>query len=346
MDKDDITLLLQTADRWFADHAPLAERAARVRAGHPEPEGAWRQMAEMGWLSLTLDQAQEGFGASRAAAFELLRRAGRDARPEPLDLHLMLAPGVARELPQAAGALARGEMRLAMADVPQRGAPLQWAGERLRGELAVAYGAEHATHLLVPLAGPAGSPLLLVDLGGPGVQSRPARLVDARATRTLRLEGAPARPVGPASRALDLAAAALVADACGSFEAAFELTLDYLKQRTQFGRPLSSQQAVQHRMADIFCDLQQHLALASRLAVEIDTAPAGPWSTLPAAKSFIGRRTLRAVGGLVQLSGGIAVTEEYRLTHLYRRLHVAAQLFGSAEAQLARIDATDALLAA
>lgn len=346
MDKDEISLLLQTADRWFADHAPLAERAARVRAGHQAPHDAWQRMAEMGWLSLTLDEAHEGFGAGHAVAFELLRRAGRDARPEPLDIHLLLAPLVARALPQAASGLALGEMRLALADVPQRGRPLQWSDERLTGDLPVVYGAEHATHLLVPLAGGVDSPLLLVDLGGPGLQSRPARLIDARVSCHLRLDAAPARPIGLATRALDLAAAALVADACGSFEAAFELTLGYLKQRVQFGRPLSTQQAVQHRMADIFCDLQQHIALATRLATEMDSAPEGPWATLPAAKSFIGRRTLRAVGGLIQLAGGIAVTEEYQLSHFYRRLHVAAQLFGSAQAQLARIDATGALLAA
>ncbi|MDB5848338.1 MAG: acyl-CoA dehydrogenase domain protein, partial [Rhodoferax sp.] len=114
----------------------------------------------------------------------------------------------------------------------------------------------------------------------------------------------------------------------------------------QFGKPLSAQQAVQHKMAEIFCDLQQLLALAGRLATEIDTAPGGPWPTLAPAKSFIGRRALRACGQLVQVSGGIAVTEEYKLGHFYRRLHVAAALFGNAEQQLARIDIRRQLLAA
>jgi len=124
------------------------------------------------------------------------------------------------------------------------------------------------------------------------------------------------------------------------------MTLDYLRQRVQFGKPLAAQQAIQHRMAEVFCDLQQQLALTGRLAAEIDAAPAGAWPMLPVAKSFVGRRVLRGVGALIQLSGGIAVTEEYRLTHLYRRLHVAAQLHGAAEAQLARIDVRATLLAA
>lgn len=345
MDHDDLTLLLDTAERWFAGHAPLAERVAAFRTGHHEPEGAWAQIAEMGWTALTLPESQGGFGASTAQAFELLRRAGRDARPEPLGLHLLLAPRLAQALPDCASALAEGRLRLAMADLPQRGGSLRWDDHTLSGTVPVVDGLEHATHLLVPLSGE-GAPLLLIDLAAPGVARTPARLVDGRATARLAFDRVPARLAGDAAQALDLAAAAQVADCSGIFESAFEMTLDYLKQRVQFGKPLSAQQAIQHRMAEVFCDLQQQLALANRLAAEIDVAPQGPWATLPVAKSFVGRRALRGVGALIQLSGGIAVTEEYRLTHLYRRLHVAAQLFGAAEAQLARIDVRATLLAA
>jgi alkylation response protein AidB-like acyl-CoA dehydrogenase len=345
MDHDDLTLLLDTAERWFAGHAPLAERVATFRSGQHEPEGAWERFAEMGWTALTLPEAQGGFGASTAQAFELLRRAGRDARPEPLGLQLLLAPRVAQALPDCAGALAEGRLRLAMADLPQRGGSLRWDGRALSGTVPVVDGLEHATQLLVPLAGEA-APLLLVDLAAPGITRTPARLLDGRATARLAFERVPARRAGDAALALDLAAAAQVADCSGVFESAFEMTLDYLKQRVQFGKPLAAQQAIQHRMAEVFCDLQQQLALANRLAAEIDGAPHGPWATLPVAKSFVGRRALRGLGALIQLSGGIAVTEEYRLTHLYRRLHVAAQLFGAAEAQLARIDVRATLLAA
>lgn len=346
MDHDDLTLLLDTAERWFAGHAPLAERVATFRSGQHEPVGAWAQFAEMGWTALTLPEAQAGFGASTVQAFELLRRAGRDARPEPLGLQLLLAPRVAQALPDCAAALAEGRLRLAMADLPQRGGSLRWDGRALSGTVPVVDGLEHATHLLVPVAAQADAPLLLVDLAATGITRTPARLVDGRATARLAFERVPARLAGDAALALDLAAAAQVADCSGVFDSAFEMTLDYLKQRVQFGKPLAAQQAIQHRMAEVFCDLQQQLALANRLAAEIDVAPHGPWTTLPVAKSFVGRRALRGLGTLIQLSGGIAVTEEYRLTHLYRRLHVAAQLFGAAEAQLARIDVRATLLAA
>ena len=346
MDHDDLTLLLDTAERWFAGHAPLADRVATFRAGQHEPAGAWAAFAEMGWTALTLPEAQGGFDAGAVAAFELLRRAGRDARPEALGPHLLLAPGVAQAQPELAEPLIAGGMRLAVADRPQRGGTLRWDGALVSGAVPVVDGLEHATHLLVPQAATADAPLLLVDLAAPGIVRTPARLGDGRATARLAFERVPASVAGDAARALDLAAAAQVADCSGVFETAFEMTLAHLKQRVQFGKPLSAQQAIQHRMAEVFCDLQQQLALAGRLAAEIDATPAGPWATLPVAKSFLGRRVLRGVGALIQLSGGIAVTEEYQLTHLYRRLHVAAQLFGAAEAQLARIDVRTTLLAA
>lgn len=348
MDRDDITLLLDTAERWFAEHAPLAQRVAAFRVGQHEPEGAWAGFARMGWLALTLPEAQGGFDAGARAAFELLRRAGRDARPEPLGLHLLLAPAVAASLPELAQPLAEGTVRLAMANLPHDGRRAQWDGAALSGEGWSVEGIEHATHVLVPLpsADGSGGDLRLVDLAAAGVGRVRARFVDGRVTEILSLYGVQARAAGNAGRALDLAAAAQVADASGVFESAFEMTLDYLKQRVQFGRPLSIQQTLQHRMADVFCDLQQQLALAERLAAEIEAAPEGPWPTLPIAKSFVGRRVLRGVGALIQVSGGVAVTEEYRLSHLYRRLHVAAQIHGDAESQLARIDVRRTLLAA
>jgi alkylation response protein AidB-like acyl-CoA dehydrogenase len=344
MDNEDLTLLLNAADRWFAGNAPLAERVAKFRSGQREQEGAWAQLVAMGWTALTMPESLGGFGANMVQSFDLLRRAGRDARPEPLGMQLMLAPLVAHTLPDTGEMLVEGRMRLAMADIPRRGGVLRWDGHSLSGTTPLVVGLEQATHLLVPIAAQTGAPLLLVDLAVPGITRTSARLVDGRVTATLSFERVSARLAGDGAKAVDLAAAAQVADSSGVFEAAFEMTLDYLKQRVQFGKPLSEQQAIQHRMAEVFCDLQQQLALAGRLAAEIDGAPQGPWATLPVAKSFVGRRALRGVGALIQLSGGIAVTEEYRLTHFYRRLHVSAQLFGAAEEQLARIDARTLLL--
>lgn len=351
MDTDSLDLLIDTAQRWFAAHHPLEDRLAHFREGHKAADDAWPQMAEMGWLALPLPESLEGFGATPTQAFQLLRAAGRDARPEPLALHMTLAPWFAAQQPSAAAALADGRLRLAMADAPAQADALRFAHGQLHGAAAVVMGGQNATHALLPLADGAGASagtLLCVALDAPGVVREPVRLLDGRHTLRLRFDGAPAEPVGrqTAQQALDLAAAGLVADAVGVFEAAFELTLAYLKERKQFGVPLSAQQALQHRMAEVFCDLQQLIALAGRLSAELDAQPDAPALTLPVAKSFVGRRALRAMGQLIQVSGGIGMTEEYRLGHLYKRLQVNAALFGDAEAQLRRIDVRRSLLAA
>lgn len=350
MDREEIDLLLTTATRWFGAHQPLETRVAAFRAGHHEAPGAWAQLAEMGWLGLTLPESAGGLGATHAAAFELIRAAGRDARPEPLELHLVLAPLLAAVSASHSEALIAGSLRIALADRAQGGnAVRSGAANTLLGGAGVLLGAEHATHWLIPVAQDDGLRLWLVDARANGVTRHDARLVDSRFTTQLRFEATSAQALDGtdlAQHALDRAAAALVADSAGVLDAAFWLTLDYLKQRHQFGKPLAAQQAVQHKMAEVFCDLQQLLALAGRVAAELDSHPDGPWPTLAPAKAFVGRRALRAAGQLIQVCGGIAVTEEFKLTHFYRRLHVAAALFGSAEAQLARIDVRAQLLAA
>ena len=350
MEREDIDLLLDTSRRWFKASHPLEERTAEFRSGHHERDGAWHEMAEMGWTGLSVPEQSGGFSASYAACFELIRQAGSDARPEPLELHLLLAPLLIEALPMHAPALIAGTMRLGMADVAMgKGVVRVDRNGALSGHIGTAFGGEHATHLLVPVAGTEGLQLLLVQLAADGVRSTIARLIDSRGVLQVELHSAHGTRLpgeGIAQRALDRAAAALLADSAGVLQTAFDLTLDYLKQRHQFGKPLSTQQAVQHKMAEVFCDLQQLLALTSRVANEIDSAPDGPWPTLAPAKSFIGRRALRALGQLIQVSGGIAVTEDYKLTHFYRRVHVAAALFGTAEAQLARIDVRSHLLAA
>lgn len=341
MDHSEVEMLVQSAERWFAQTDPHSERVSKFSKGNLSNPETWSDMAEMGWLGLTLPEHLGGIGASMTAAFELLRRSGRDARAEPLGLHLLLAPRVAQVLPDTAEALLTGRMRIAMADRSKATGDLKLEAGRLSGTVRGVEGIEMATHVLVPVEvrNTSRGMAVLVDLKSSGVDQKPARFVDGRSSALLTLNQVPASEISFADEAIDLAAAAHVADASGVLEEALQMTLDYLKQRVQFGKPLSAQQAIQHRMAEVFCDLQQQLAIGGRLAEELDAFPSGPWPSLAVAKSYLARRVLRAVGVLIQVSGGIAVTEEYRLTHLYRRLHVAAQLYGTPEEQLARIDA-------
>ena len=355
MEPEELKLLLASAQRWFNDNNTFETRVASFREGHRQQPGDWATLAEMGWLALPLSEEDGGFGAGYVERLALIQLAGGHVRPEALETHCLLASEVAAANPAYAEALAAGTMRLGMADLSDRGGMVVDASDGacvLSGSSGPVLGAQEATHYIVLFKEASGAlRAALIAANASGLSAASARLIDKRDTVLLTLDGVSglwldtAAGVGSGQRLRDLAAAGQVADAAGVLEAGFNLTLDYLKQRQQFGKPLSQLQAVQHKMADIFCDVKQMLALAERLAQEMDADPAGPWPSLPVAKAFVGRRAIRGMGQLIQLSGGIGVTEEYKITHLYRRLHVAAALFGSTESQLSRIDVRHALLA-
>ena len=345
MDTHEVEMLMDTATRWFASHA---EQVAGP--GTDRTDTVWQSYADLGWLALTLPDTAGGFGADTRTALRLARLNGRALATSPLELHLLLAPWLLRvgalNSPAWADALASGAMRLGLADASPQAAMSGQDDCRLTLAATEVYGGATATHVLVigrdPDTGLARVALLPVD--GPGVIHSPARWLDGRPCTRMSASNASATPLhdpempGLARELRQRASAALAADAAGAFEAAFDMTLVYLKQRVQFGKPLSTLQAVQHGMADIFCDLQQLLALVERLGLEDAGGDGVDAATLAATKSYLGR--------LIQLSGGIGVTDEYRLGRCYKRLHVAATLFGTSEDALRELDVRQALMPA
>jgi alkylation response protein AidB-like acyl-CoA dehydrogenase len=354
MDQETLDAVGDTMRRFYRDHQPLEQRVTKYQQGHREAADTWENMALLGWLSLSLPEHLEGFGASVSNCLSLIRLAGREARPESLSEHWLLAPFLLTHVENAevstlAASLGTGTRRLGLLQV--EGELTLQASELLSGRGLLLGNEVAITDWLVPVR--VGSELRLawVNRDAYAIEVRPGRLLDGRESRWVSfnqtsLQWVGMEGAGLGQRALDLAAAGQVADSVGAFESAFELTLDYLKQRTQFGQTLSRLQAVQQLMADVFCDLQQSISLVQRLGYELDQDPVNAAPMVAASKSFIGRRMLRGVGRLIQLSGGIAMTEEYKLGHFYRRLQVASTVYGDAEEQLRRIDPRSLLMSA
>lgn len=351
MDSADTALILSTLERHFQQHAPLDDRLARFREP-ADPEGnGWQRLAELGAPALPIPEALDGLGAGWAPRFAVLRAAGAAARPEPLALHLAAADWLLERHPEMAAEvaanLAAGEMRLGLAEIRHAG-----DAARLTTGPALVFGG-YASHLLLIVTDALGGcGVALAAAGAEGLTLAPARLLDGRPALRVTLAGcAPGWLVPPgqddtAVQALrDRLSATLFADAVGAFEAGFSLTLDYLKQRRQFGQALAGFQALQHAMADLYCDLQQGLALQDRLAAEMDLG-AGTSPLLPVAGAFLHRRLLPGLGRMIQVSGGIGMTAEYALGLHYKRVQVAAGLAGDLDTHLARITPEDQLLAA
>jgi alkylation response protein AidB-like acyl-CoA dehydrogenase len=205
--------------------------------------------------------------------------------------------------------------------------------------------------LFIPMAAGAAS-FLVVARGGnalvaadaPGVTLTLADTQDGGHFGTLTLDDAPAEPVGgDAAAALEDATLATAAALLGVMERAFALTLEYLKTRQQFGRPIGSFQALQHRAVD----LQIQIAL-TRASVTAAARTLDGTAGVDARRAAVSRAKARASAAAmvvtreaVQLHGAIGTTDEYDVGLFLRRAMVLANLYGGAALHRARYAATE-----
>ena len=305
------SMLQESCARLFAD---LATRDALEAAEREFPSRLWDAVEGAGLTRPQLPEAQGGAGGTWLDAFTILREAGRAALPLPLaetiaGASLLAGAGIA--VPGGPLALAQDE-------------GLRIAGGRLEGSAdAVAWGAD-AAHVVAV----AGGRVALVKQGAAKVE-RAANVAGEPRDR-LEWRAAPVVAEGPLSGpdATTLGAAVRAAQMAGAIERALELSLAYVVQRNQFGRPLAANQAVQQAMAV----LAGHSAAATMAAEHAFHALAsGRDATfeIAAAKVRCGESASRATDLAHQAHGAIGFTREYVLHHATRRLWAWRAEFGA-----------------
>ncbi|MGV2980466.1 acyl-CoA dehydrogenase family protein [Camelimonas sp. ID_303_24] len=220
------------------------------------------------------------------------------------------------------------------------------------GRKSVVMGAPTATHLLVSARTSGGQrdrdgiSLFVVGRDAPGVAAHDYRLIDGRGASDIVLEQAhvPAEALlGDAGAALpvleavmDEAIAALCAEAVGVMRRMLDDTVAYTRQRRQFGQALADFQGLQHRMVEMFMELEQSAAAVQILAASLDASATERARAASAAKATIAR-SARFIGqNAVQLHGGMGMTEELPLGHYFRRATVIENQFGSRDYHIAR----------
>jgi alkylation response protein AidB-like acyl-CoA dehydrogenase len=216
-------------------------------------------------------------------------------------------------------------------------------------------GGDSADRLIVPARTADGSvALFLVEAAGAGVQRSPHAMQDGLRGADILLTDAPAELLGDARDALadiesvlDLATVALCAEAVGAMDRMLWLTVDYMKTRVQFGQPIASFQALQHRAADMYVSLDQarSMALLARLALaDDDVATRG--QLIRAAKIAIDTAARHIGQEAIQLHGGIGMTMEYPVGHYFKRTTVIAKTFADTDTLIQRVGAAGGLIAA
>ena len=373
---DDQRLLKDSVDRLIADRYNFEQRKKYAQEPNGWSADMWRQYAELGLLGLPFPEAHGGFGGGPVEMMTVMEAFGRGLVLEPYFATVILGGGLIRHAGSEAQQadllpkIASGDLKLAFAHVERHSrydlhdvgvtAKKDGDGWVLDGEKSVVLHGDCADKILVTarISGghrdKSGIGLFLVDAHTPGVSRRGYPTQDGLRAAEISLArahaedvlGDPAGALPAVQRTVDEAIAALCAEAVGAMTAMHESTVDYMKQRKQFGRAIGDFQVLQHRAVDMFVSLEQARSmamLATMMAASDDTKERHQITS--AAKVQIGNSGKHIGEEAVQLHGGIAMTMEYKVGHYFKRMTMINLLFGDAAHHLAMVSAGNGLFA-
>jgi len=342
--------LRDSVRRLFADRCP-PESVMRSYDSVPQDFSAvWHALAaDLGMAGLLVPEQLGGAGASAREAAVVMEEIGRSVAPVPF-----LSSAVLATVALLVGGdtdtvkeLATGSLTATLA-IPLSSAPddaiagVSVSGGGLTGRVTSVAGASEADVLVVPVAGPDGLELHTVSRDAAGVAVSPLLALDmTRPLADLEFSSAPSSRVGPADAAiraaLETGAALLASEQLGIAQWCFDTTLAYVKQRKQFGRAIGSYQAIKHRLADLWIEVNA-AAPAARYAADTCARRDDDASIAAAvAQAYCSGAAVHAAEECVQLHGGIGMTWEYP-AHLYLKRAKSDQLaFGTAYRHRARL---------
>lgn len=305
-----------------AELTAAAQQAFDPQAPLPDADASWRTIAEMGWLAMCVPEERGGLGQCGEARAVIHHALGRALVPGPAIAQLMVIDALAgaNRSPQVDDLLERamgGEVMTA-----------SLAPEKATDWLEAAPDADRASHILVmDNERIALAPMSTCEIRARDTWDTTRRLFDVRspASRGVILaEGMAARDLAGAVRANMLLA--LAADALGGAEAALAMTVDYLKVRRQFDRPLAMFQALKHRCAD----LRMAISLADALLWQ-NAAPGPSLAQAGALKAQACRVYKEVAEEAIQLHGGIGLTQEHPCHLFLKRAFLNCALGGDAD---------------
>lgn len=354
-------MLKDAAKGFLADSAPVSQlrKLRDTESADGFDRDTWKAMAEMGWTSVLVPEAHGGVEMGHVAAGVIAEEMGRTLTASPfLSTAVMGATALTRFgseaqkgewLPRIAGgeaitALAVDEGRKhAPAHVETR-AERSGNGFKLNGKKSfVADG--HIADMLIVSARTAGGDaeedgvsLFLVPQDAAGVTIERASMVDSRNSARVTLEnvelnadavlGDVDNGYKPLEAVLDAGRAGLSAEMSGSAQECLEQTVEYLKERKQFGEVIGTYQGLQHRAAHLYSEIELGKSIVLKTLQTLDMAPDHAAMMVSAAKSKMGSVAQLAAQEAIQMHGGIGMTDEYDIGFFIKRVRVAAALFG------------------
>lgn len=366
-------MLQDSLRRFLRDHQQALQASTLLGAGGEEggkgfDAEIWRKLSELGVIGALFSEADGGFGGKGFDLTTVFEELGRAGAVEPvLDTGVLCGSLIAdlgnKDQRAFLADLIEGNLQLALAhgeansryDLAQVEAQAKTSADAivLSGRKAVVVNAEAADVLLVSAredgtsSAVEGISLFLVPRGAAGLSLRGYPLMAGGRAAEVDLDevhlplSARLGERGQAYEALLRARArsevALAAETLGAMETSVDLTKEYLGTRQQFGRPIGTFQALQHRMAQMLIELEQARSAVINAAGHLES----PSTTerdlqIAAARNLIGRAGRLIAEEAIQMHGGIAMTQEYELAHFAKRIIMADHRFGDTDTQLER----------
>ncbi len=346
---EDQKLLQKTARDFLAEHSPLTVCREILESDQPYSQALFKATAEMGFQGTVIPEEYGGAGFGHLELAVVAEELGRAVAPIPFSSSVYLATeaillaGSEEQKQQYLPKLASGEAIATFAVVEKpgqngtAGVEASFKDGKLSGKKLPVPDGDVADFAVVAAQGDGGLSLVIVDLDGDGVTRKSVGSFDpSRSLAQIEFAGAPASLLGEAGagealveKVLDRAAVLIGFEQLGGAERAFEITKEFMTGRYAFGRPIASFQALKHRLADLWCEIQltRSNCYYGAWALSNDTDELG----IAACISRIAACKAYDLAGveMIQLHGGVGYTWEYDCHLFYRRSKLLSVALGS-----------------
>ena len=366
---DEQTLLQESVSRFIANDYGFDARQKNSRSDDGYSAENWKTFADLGWLGVPFDEANGGFGGGAVEIMLMMEQFGKGLVVEPY-LATIVACGAAlncggsvdqktKYVPQiidgsklCALAFAEPQGRFNLADLVTAAAP---GSEKyvLNGYKAVVINGPNADFFVVSARTSGGQrdsegiSLFIVPSDAPGLSRRDYPTVDGQRACELTLDqvevsaenllGREGEGLSLLDQVVDFATIAVGAEAVGCMEVLYKDTVEYCKNREQFGQPIGKFQVLQHRMVDMFMEHEQAKSLMFMAAMRWDEGYGQvAQKAVSAFKVQVGKSGKFVGQNAVQLHGGMGMTDELNVGHYFKRLTIIDTMFGNVDHHLKR----------
>ncbi|MFC2950556.1 acyl-CoA dehydrogenase family protein [Marinicaulis aureus] len=356
--------------RFFSDCYDFEKRQKILLSGEGWSREVWRALADdLGVLGACFEEGQGGLGFGAVETAIIMEEIGRVLALEPYLPTVVLCGGILRRVggpvaDKAIEALIAGNSICAFAHAERQArydianvavtASREGGGYVLNGQKVLTLAAPIADRLIVSAhtngaqTSQGGISLFMLDPCGDGIDMRSYKTVDGGRAADISFEnvtvdedarlGEEGAALETIEAAIDEAVAGLCAEAAGAMRVMYESSVEFVKERRQFGRSISDFQAIQHRIADMLIEVEQADAAALQAVLQLSAPPQERKRAVSSAKALINEAARFVAHNAIQLHGAIGTTDELALGHYFKRLTAIETLFGSTDHHLRRYD--------